>query len=101
MAWGKQWCGCWSEPGAHWDNAEPRVGALDTASMGQGEALRVQVRGRACKGGSREGSTETGAQSRIGYAVIIGEGRLSRQHLVGEGVEVGMGSLWAPRASSL
>lgn len=50
MAWGKQRCGCGSEPGVYWDHVEPRVGPLDTASMEQGDTLRVQVRGRACEG---------------------------------------------------
>lgn len=44
---GKQRCGCRSEPGVHWDNVEPGVGHLNTTSMGRGDTLRIQVRGRA------------------------------------------------------
>lgn len=44
---GKQRSGCRNEPGVHWDNVEPRVGHLDITSMGQGDTLRVQIRGRA------------------------------------------------------
>lgn len=98
MAWGKQRCGCWSEPGAHWDTAEPRVGALDTASMRQGDTLRVQVRGKACKGGIQErlhgeGGSKRGAQSRIGYAVRLGRAAFGRRgSRGGNGLSLGIQS---------
>lgn len=82
---GKQRCGCGSEPGVYSDDVEPRVGHLDTVSMGQGDILRVQVKGRAQSWGLKVG---------FGYVDRIGEGRPYRQRSRGEnGLALGLHNL--------
>lgn len=82
---GKQSCGCSSESGVYCDDVEPRIGHLDSVSMGQGDILRVQVRERA-----QSWDLEAG----FGYVDRIEEGRPCRQRSRGgNGLTLGLHSL--------